>query len=45
MNKSNVIELEGRDASADPMTELLRAGAHQLIQQAVEAELQPGRPR
>jgi len=40
MGKSNVIELEGRDASLDPLTELLRTGARQLIQQAVEVELQ-----
>jgi putative transposase len=40
MRKSNVIELEGRDASLDPLTELLRTGARQLIQQAVEVELQ-----
>ena len=40
MSKSNVIELEGREASVDPLTELLRTGARQLIQQAVEAELQ-----
>jgi putative transposase len=40
MEKSNVFEFQGRDASADPLTELLRAGAQQLIRQAVEAELQ-----
>ena len=40
MNKSNVIELEGRDENQDPLTDMLRAGAQQLIQQAVEAELQ-----
>ena len=40
MSKSNVIELAGREASADPLTELLRAGAQKLIYQAVEAELQ-----
>jgi transposase-like protein len=40
MNKHNVIELAGRDAVADPLTELLRAGARKLIEQAVEAELQ-----
>jgi putative transposase len=39
MKKSNVIELEGRDASLDPLTELLRTGARHLIQQAVEVEL------
>ena len=40
MEKSNVFEFHGRDAGADPLTELLRAGAQQLIRQAVEAELQ-----
>lgn len=40
MNKNNVIELEGREASADPLTELLRTSAHQLIYQAVVAEAQ-----
>lgn len=32
MSKSNVIELEGREESADPLTELLRTGAHQLLE-------------
>ena len=40
MSKNNVIELSGREANADLLTELLRTGARQLIQQAVEAELQ-----
>ena len=40
MRKNNVVEFEGRDASADPLTEMLRVGAQQLIRQAVEAELQ-----
>ena len=40
MGKSNVIELAGREASADPLTELLRMGSKRLIYQAVEAELQ-----
>ena len=39
MAKSNVVELEGRETIADPLTELLRAGAEQLIYQAVEGEL------
>ena len=39
MSKSNIIELEGREASADPLNELLQAGAQKLILQAVEAEL------
>jgi putative transposase len=40
MSKSTVIELSGRDGSRDPLTEMLRVGAQQLVQQAVEAELQ-----
>jgi hypothetical protein len=39
MSKSIVIEREDREAIADPVTDLLRAGAQQLIQRAVEAEL------
>jgi hypothetical protein len=31
MNKSNVIELSGRDEIRDPLTEMLRARAQQLI--------------
>jgi transposase-like protein len=40
MSKSNVIEYEGRAGSIDPLTELLRSGARQLLQQAIEAEVQ-----
>ena len=40
MNKSTVIALEDRAESLAPLTELLRAGARQLIEQAVETELQ-----
>lgn len=40
MKKSNVIELSGRGAIIDPVTDLLRAGAQRLIQEAVEAEMQ-----
>ena len=40
MSKSNVIEFEGRVESTDPLTELLRSGARQLLQQAIEAEVQ-----
>lgn len=40
MNKNDtVVELSGRDQFADTLTELLRNGARQLIEQAVEAEL------
>jgi len=40
MNKSTVIELKDRDTISDPLTEMLRTGAQQLIEQAVELELQ-----
>ncbi len=39
MSKNNVVKLAGRDTIIDPLTELLRSGAEQLIYQAVEAEL------
>ena len=39
MSKNNVVKLVGRDTIIDPLTELLRTGAEQLIYQAVEAEL------
>ena len=39
MGKSNVLEFQGRDTITDPLTELLRTGAEQLIYQAVEAVL------
>ena len=40
MNKNTVIALEDRAERLDPLTELLRVGARQLIEQAVEMELQ-----
>jgi len=40
MNKHNVVELQDREILSDPLTELLREGAMQLIHQTVEAELQ-----
>jgi len=40
MTKANFLEFAGRDAISDPLTDLLRSGAQQLIQHAVEAELQ-----
>ncbi len=40
MTKYNVLEFAGREAISDPLTDLLRSGAQQLINQAVEAELQ-----
>ena len=39
MSKSNVIEFEGRAESTDPLTEVLRSGARQLLQQAIESEV------
>lgn len=39
MKENNVIEFAGREQFSDPLTELLRTGARQLIQAAVEAEL------
>ncbi len=40
MSKNNVLEFAGRDAIFDPLTDLLRSGAQQLITHAVEAELE-----
>lgn len=40
MKKSNVLEHEGQEGIIDPLTELLRKGATQLIYRAVDAELQ-----
>ncbi|MDP6174064.1 MAG: transposase [Rhodospirillales bacterium] len=40
MTKNNVLAFAGRDAISDPLTALLRSGAQQLINQAVEVELQ-----
>lgn len=39
MSKSNVVEFAGREQFSDSLTELLRNGARDLIQKAVEAEL------
>ena len=39
MSKSNIVELSGRGEFTDTLTELVRTGARQIIQQAVEAEL------
>jgi transposase-like protein len=40
MRKSNVLEHQGQEVIVDPLTELLRKGAKQLIYRAVDAELQ-----
>ena len=39
MRKNNVLEFQGREIGLDPLTELLRKGAQDLIGQAVELEL------
>lgn len=40
MNKNNIIEFENPVNLSDPLTDLLRTGARQLIYEAVEAELE-----
>lgn len=40
MSKDNVVELKSAATIQDPLTEMLRFGAQQLIQEAVEVELQ-----
>lgn len=39
MDKNTVVGFAGRQETADPLTELLRWGARELLQQAVKAEL------
>ena len=39
MAKSNVVEFQGREIVTDPLTDMLRTGAQDLICRAVEAEL------
>lgn len=39
MKENTVVELQNRGSSVDPLNELLKTGAEQLIYQAVEAEL------
>ena len=39
MNKNTALPIARRDEATDPLTEMLRKGARELIQQAVEAEL------
>ena len=38
MNDSTIIDFTGRDTVTDPLTDLLRKGARELLQAAVEAE-------
>ena len=40
MDKNNVLPLVGREPIADAVTELLKNGAQQLLEQAIEAEIQ-----
>ena len=40
MEDDNVINFEGRDAICDPLTQLLKSGAQQLLKQAIELEIQ-----
>ena len=40
MEEDNIVEFAGRDAVSDPLTDLLRKSARQLLQSAVEAELE-----
>ena len=35
----NVLAFQGREAGSDPLTDLLRTGAQELVRQAVEVEL------
>lgn len=38
MDETTIVEFSGRDAVTDPLTDLLRKGARELLQAAVEAE-------
>ena len=40
MDESTIVEFAGRDAISDPLTDLLRKGARELLQSAIEAELE-----
>ena len=40
MKEDEVVELSGRVAAGDALSAILRAGAQELIRQAVDAELQ-----
>jgi hypothetical protein len=40
MEEDNIVELAGREAVSDPLTDLLRKSARQLMQTAVEAEIE-----
>lgn len=40
MNTNNIVDFDSRDTISDPLTEMLRKGAQDLIKLAVEAELE-----
>ena len=40
MSKNTVVSLQDREQYSDSLTQMLRSGAHKLIEQAIEAELQ-----
>ena len=40
MSKHNIFEFKDRDTISDALTEMLRTGAHHLIHQAVQIELE-----
>lgn len=40
MDEDNIVKFTSRDAVSDPLTEMLRKSARQLLQSAVEAELE-----
>lgn len=40
MDDNNVINFEGRDTICDPLTQLLKSGAQELLKQAIELEIQ-----
>ena len=39
MNEGNVIEMSGREAGRDELTEVIRMGARKLIAQGLEVEV------
>ena len=40
MSKHNIFEFKDRETISDELTQMLRTGAHQLIHQAVQIELE-----
>ena len=41
MDDATITKIAGRDTVSDPISELLRKGTQQLLQRAVETELEP----